>query len=86
MVQRDILMDWVVDALKAYGGRARIVDVCKHIWQHHETDLRLSGDLFYMWQYEVRWAGQRLRNSGRLKRVFRDRSQPWELENSPASS
>ena len=80
MSNRDVLMDWVVDALKARGGRARIVDICRHISQHHEPDLRRSGDLFYTWQYELRWAGQRLRSTGHLKPVFGDRSQPWQLE------
>jgi len=31
MATRDDLCDWVVDALKAHNGRARIVDICKYI-------------------------------------------------------
>ena len=61
MARRDDLQDWVVAALKANGGAADIVQVAKYIWQHHEKELRASGDLFYTWQYDMRWACTRLR-------------------------
>ena len=53
---------WILDALRSLGGEARIPDVCKYVWEHHEHDLRASGDLFYTWQYDIRWAAQRLRD------------------------
>jgi hypothetical protein len=34
------LSKWIVEALKAHGGSASIVEICKHIWRHHESDLR----------------------------------------------
>jgi len=58
------LQDWLVDALKAHGGRAKIVEVCRHVWKSHEVDLRASGDLFYTWQYDIRWAATKLRKRG----------------------
>ena len=51
----------VLNALKELGGQGRIVDVAKQIWRVHEADLRSSGDLFYTWQYDMRWAAQNLR-------------------------
>ena len=36
------------------------------VWRDHEPDLRASGDLFFTWQYDIRWAAQRLRD----QRVF----------------
>jgi hypothetical protein len=69
MATRADLEHWVLEALEALGGRARIVAICEHVWHHHEQDLRKSGDLFYTWQYDIRWAGQRLRDAGRLKAI-----------------
>lgn len=79
MATREHLQVWVIDALVALGGSGRIVQICRHIWDNHEADLRASGDLLYTWQYDVRWAGQKLRDTGRLKPVHGSRSRPWEL-------
>ena len=61
---RHDLQEWLVDALRAYGGSATIVQVCEHVWGHHEHDLREAGDLFYTWQYDIRWAATKLRKQG----------------------
>lgn len=79
MVKRDVLMEWVVDALRAHGGASSVVGVAKYIWQHHESELRNAGDLFYTWQYDIRWAAKELRDRGLLKSVDAARSLPWEL-------
>jgi len=79
MSKREDLKPWVIDALRAHGGRATLIEVCQHIWEHHERELKSSGDLFYTWQYDVRWSAQELRNSGALRPVHGSRSQPWEL-------
>ena len=80
MVTREDLCDWVVEALRAHNGRAHIVPICKYIWEHHEQELRKSGDLFYTWQYDVRWAGQKLRNNGTMMPAYNNKSAPWELK------
>jgi hypothetical protein len=76
---KEILREWIVDALEAHGGSADLIQVCRHIWRHHEDDLWDSGDLFYTWQYDVRWAASDLRGSG----VMRDQADSprgvWEL-------
>ena len=79
MANKDDLVDWLYDALKAHNGRGRIVDLCKHVWEIHENDLRASGDLFYTWQYDIRWAAQKLRDSGRLKSATVAPRGVWEL-------
>lgn len=66
MATRSDLEGWVLEALRAYGGTASIVQVARFIWQHYEQQLREAGDLFYTWQYDLRWAAQRLRWSGKL--------------------
>ncbi len=61
---RHDLQSWLVDALRAHKGSATIVQVCQHVWKHHEQELRSSGDLFYTWQYDIRWAATKLRKRG----------------------
>jgi hypothetical protein len=79
------LQTWILEALRAKGGRAHLLDVCKHIWSKHEQDLRNSGDLFFKWQYDVRWAAQRLRHQRELKAVGGGKSGFWELADSQLS-
>ena len=80
MAQRADLMTWVHDALISHGGEARIVEVAKHIWEHHEADLRASGDLFYTWQYEMRWAATRLRDQGKVAAPEASPRGTWALK------
>ena len=82
MHYREKLQLWVREALGDLGGQGLILDVAKHVWANHETDLKNSDDAFYSWQYDIRWAAQHLRNSGRLKPVNGDRHSPWELAES----
>ena len=70
---------WIVDALRARGGSAPLLDVCKHIWREHEAELRQSGDAFFTWQYDVRWAAHRLRRQGVIKAVEVSPRGVWEL-------
>lgn len=79
MITREDLKSIVIESLKANNGTGRVVDVCKYIWEHYENELRDSGDLFFTWQYDVRWAAQYLRDSGQLKKANNNRSAPWEL-------
>ena len=74
------LMDWIVEALRQLNGSAEVIDVSKRVWRNHETDLISSGDLFFTWQYDLRWAAKKLRDSGRLKAsVGRRPHAHWEL-------
>ena len=66
MATKDDLKSWVLDAIREAGGASSPIDVAKHIWKHHEQDLRASGDLFYKWQYDMRWAATSLRKEGKL--------------------
>ncbi len=79
MAQRSTLMDWVKEALVAHGGQANIVQISKHIWENHEAELRKSEDLFYTWQYDFRWAAQKLRKKKIMKSVAASPKGIWEL-------
>jgi hypothetical protein len=79
MLNRETLMKWVVDAIKANHGSATIVELCKHVWENHEKELRQSGDDFYTWQYDIRWAGQKLRDEGIIQPVSISPKGVWVL-------
>ena len=55
-MNREALVDWVREALLAYPNGATIVQVAKHIWDKHQAELAQAGDLFFTWQYDMRWA------------------------------
>jgi hypothetical protein len=55
-----------MEAITALGGSGSVVDVCREVWASHERELRASGDLFFTWQYDIRWAAQILRDEGVL--------------------
>lgn len=76
---RDDLQEWLVDALRAQSGSATIVEVCRHVWANHEEDLRSAGDLFYTWQYDIRWAATKLRKKGVVGAAEEGPSGTWVL-------
>lgn len=76
MIKSD-LQRAVLDALAELGGTATVTEIAKVIWHTHEADLRASGDLFFTWQYDMRWAGQLLQKRGLLRKGSEDRK--WAL-------
>lgn len=83
MANKDVLQQWVKDAVSAHGGSASVVQTARHIWQTHEMDLRQSGDLFFTWQYDMRWAAQKLRDSGWLVPAVRGQVANWTQRTTP---
>ena len=73
------LLPWLENALRTLGGRGKIPQICEKIWEAHETDLRSSGDLFYTWQYDVRWAANQLRQNKVMKANETSPKGLWEL-------
>lgn len=57
----------MLEAVRHCGGEASVIEVARHIWRNHQGELEASGDLLYTWQYDMRWAAQRLRNDGVLR-------------------
>lgn len=79
MATKGDLRDWLLDSLEDLGGSANVIDVSKWVWQRHESELRASGDLFFTWQYDLRWEAKKLRDAGLLRPVDGRRGGPWEL-------
>jgi len=80
-ITRDTLVDWVHEALEGLGGSAKIPEVAKYIWEHHEAELRAAEEpLFYTWQYDIRWAAQKLRDNGLLSTPGSQERGRWILK------
>jgi len=66
MVSKSDLDTWVLEAVTEIGGEVTPLAIAKHIWQNHAAEIEQSGDLFFTWQYDARWAVQNLRRAGKL--------------------
>ena len=75
MATKADLQEWVVEALQALSREAHLAKIAEHIWINHEADLRESGDLFFTWQYDMRWQAQNLQIAGKLVKL----SKSWRL-------
>jgi len=80
MIKSD-LEKLIVISLKAHKGRAKIVQIAEFIWRNYDSELRKSGDLFFTWQYDMRWAANRLRRKEVMKPSENSPSGVWELHN-----
>ena len=57
------------------------VAVMLDIWNNHRADLEASDDLFFSWQYDMRWAADHLRREGKLMPKPKGDRGPWRLAN-----
>lgn len=78
MATKQDLKQWVVQALVSLGGAGTVTEVAKVVWEQHSAELETSGDLFYTWQYDLRWAATKLRHDGVLRASSKKRA-PWML-------
>ena len=79
MKTRKDLCEWIVEALKELGGRAKIIKIREHIWQHHQNDLISSGNLHFTWHEDIYWAATQLRAKGVLKKARDTSKSVWAL-------
>lgn len=79
MATKDDLKSWTIEALRATGGELHHIRVAEMVWTLHEDELRASGDLFFTWQYDLRWAAQKLRDSGKLQKMDGRGDGTWRL-------
>ena len=79
MADKADLQNWVKDCLREAGGEGSIVEICRYVWNRHETQLRGSGDLFFTWQYDIRWVAHELREKGELRPASESPKGIWQL-------
>ena len=78
MAKKKELKLWIIEALEANDGRSTLIEICKYVWANHKK-VRLSGDLFYTWQYDIRWAATGLREDGKLLPSDQSPKGIWEI-------
>jgi hypothetical protein len=79
LLKRKDLCPFIVEALKANCNCASIPEVARYIWTNYKDELCAAGDLFYTWQYEMRWAAGKLREDKVMKSASESRRGFWEL-------
>jgi len=79
MATKADLIDWIQEGLIALGGKSEIVPLCQEIWSKHGTEIQRSGELFYTWQYDMRWAATTLRRQGKIVDADNSPRGVWEL-------
>ena len=79
LIRKQDMTILVIDALESLGGGGTIVEVAAEIWKTHKDDLEASGEIFYTWQYDMRWARHRLSEEGKLRTKSKGRESFWEL-------
>ncbi len=79
MATKADVRDWLEEELRALGGKSRIVPICRAIWAKHSEEISSSGDLFYTWQYDMRWAATTLRRKGKMVDADTSPRGVWEL-------
>lgn len=76
VVDKQELKSWVLEAVDALGP-CTVLAASKWVWENHEAELTGAGDLFFTWQYDIRWAAQMLRTEGTLAPVARGAGSVW---------
>ncbi len=77
---RKDLCPWIVEALSALKGSAKINQVKEFIWEKHGDELRDSGSLHFTWHDDIYWAATQLRAQGILKKARATSKSVWVLE------
>ncbi len=67
MITRNALPSILYDILKQFGGSATMMDVFKKFWADNKHKLNEADDIFYTWNYDIRWAATQLRKQGKMK-------------------
>jgi len=78
-MDKEELVKLLEDALIANGGSGNIVQLCRWVWEHQIQHLSKNDNLFYTWQYDIRWAATKLRRMGIIKDVQQSAMGVWEL-------
>lgn len=65
-MKRDDFMPLIMAALNANGGSLKISEVCEFVWINYNARISMS-QVLYTWQYDIRWAANKLRRQNKIK-------------------
>lgn len=67
MISRNDLPELLYNTIKELGGKADMMTIFKKFYHDNEQLLKKSGDLFYTWNYDIRWAATKLRKKNKMR-------------------
>ena len=77
IISKKDLQNIVKETLIILNGKSNITEISKYIWKKYNYKLLMSGDIFYTWQYDIRWSGIVLKKLGIMKKD--SKRGIWEL-------
>ncbi len=66
MTRKD-LPDVLYNIIKDLGGSGSMIQIFKKFWIENNHKFTENDDIFYTWNYDIRWAATSLRKQGRMK-------------------
>lgn len=69
-MERNDLPDFLYKIIDELGGKASMMSIFRKFWEKHGKELSSADDMFYTWNYDIRWAATQLRSQGRMKPAF----------------
>ncbi len=77
-MKRNDLPDLLYSTIKDLGGKASMMDIFRKFWEDYASKIPHNEDMFYTWNYDIRWAATKLRKEGRMKPAT-SKEKPKEL-------
>ena len=68
IVSKDDLPRLLENVLKEMNGNGYILDISKKFWIKYKDNITPDNNLFYTWQYDIRWAATELRKNNIMVR------------------
>lgn len=66
-MERKDLPDLLYKTIASLGRKAPMMSVFREFWKLYACNLDPSEDMFYTWNYDLRWAATELRKKGKMK-------------------
>ncbi|MCL2176555.1 MAG: hypothetical protein FWB72_01180 [Firmicutes bacterium] len=70
-MKRKDLPQILYELIKDMGGSGKMMDIFKKFWEQNKNAISDKSDLFYTWNYDIRWAATKLRREKRMKPASR---------------
>lgn len=78
-MEKEDLQILLKNVLNQLGGSAPIMEVFKKFYEMYGKNLDKNDDLFYTWNYDIRWAATELRKKHIMKPINLSPRGVWEL-------
>ena len=74
------LRNILIKTLEDLGGSSKILPICRHAWTKYlSNQISPEDDLFYTWQYRIRWEARDLRKAKIMNSIDDSPYGIWQL-------